>query len=86
MLKAAEGRDAILSTIGPDNTSKTTIYSDFLRNAIEVMKEKNVKRLLYQTCHFNYPHHSWFFRNIGRPALKNIEADMILSEKMLELR
>ena len=47
MLKAADGRDAILSALGPDGTGPTTVYSDFLKNAIEVMKEKKVKRLLY---------------------------------------
>jgi putative NADH-flavin reductase len=86
MLDAIDGRDAVISSIGPDGTGKTTVYSDSVQVMVDVMKQKKVKRLVVTSCDWEYPHTSWVFKNIVKWHLKNLQDDTHIMERFLGLR
>lgn len=86
MLDAVDGRDAVISSIGPDGTGKTTVYSDSVQVMVDVMKQKKVKRLVVTSCDWEYPGTSWVFKNIVKWHLKHLQEDSQLMERFLGLR
>jgi nucleoside-diphosphate-sugar epimerase len=81
MLKAVEGRDAVISTIGHDNRGPTMVYTDSAKTMIEAMKEQQIKRIISVTCFWNYPRHNFFFKFLTCRLLKNVRKNQ---EEMIQ--
>ena len=86
MLKATDGRDAVISSIGPKGLGKTSVYSDSIKVVLETMKENRVNRLLCVSSEWDSPAVSGLTKKALLYFLGNIKNDMVRMEEVLKER